>query len=353
MYRMVKAAPMAAASTLARMAASPSVGPTVRCSTISTGTGNAPARINSARSLASPSLKLPVMEVSPPAIPSPHATSGLTWGLETTSRSNTMATLRRGSPAGAQAASPVSAAHWRPPSPRKLTTTCQEAPRSTATCARAEPTASPASAGGPSRSSSPSSLSKISSSGPCGGGGGPLLGVSAGPASTPSTGRNSSCAVRPMTSTASSGSATPGSSTMMRRSPERCRVGSATPSASTRRRSTSTVRDATSPSTSTRSVSWASRTICVPPSRSSPRRGERVNARAVAPTTATSAATARQRDALDMWVPPALPAVGRRGSDQAIASWRKGGARPTDGDHNDTRSGPGWSNRSALGRPKR
>ena len=44
-----------------------------------------------------------------------------------------------------------------------------------------------------------------------------------------------------------------------------CRVGSATPSASTRRRSTSSVREAVSPSTSWRGVSWASNTICVPP----------------------------------------------------------------------------------------
>ncbi len=69
MYRIVRVAPITAAWMLARTAASPSVGPTVRCSTISTGTGSAPARINRARSFASLSVNAPVMTVSPPVMP--------------------------------------------------------------------------------------------------------------------------------------------------------------------------------------------------------------------------------------------------------------------------------------------
>jgi hypothetical protein len=100
----VSAAPSTAAWTLARIAASPRVGPTVRCAITSTGTGKAPARISNARSLASRSLKLPVMTVGPPRMPCPHATDGSTCGLEITRWSKTIATLRLGSPSGAQAA---------------------------------------------------------------------------------------------------------------------------------------------------------------------------------------------------------------------------------------------------------
>ena len=52
---------MIAASTEASMAASPSVGPTVRCSMISTGTGSAPPLIRTERSLADSWVKSPVM----------------------------------------------------------------------------------------------------------------------------------------------------------------------------------------------------------------------------------------------------------------------------------------------------
>ena len=114
-----------------------------------------------------------------------------------------------------------------------------------------------------------------------------------------------SWAVLPMTSTASSGSVTPGSSTITRRSPERCRDGSDTPSWSTRRRRTSRVRSTVSPSTFTVSVSSASRTIWVPPRRSRPRRAGRVAMRTAAPTTAARTTAARQRGCCTIGTPPA------------------------------------------------
>ena len=55
---------MTAALALASMAASPRVGPTVRWSMTSTGSGSAPPSISSARSLASASVKPPVMLVA-------------------------------------------------------------------------------------------------------------------------------------------------------------------------------------------------------------------------------------------------------------------------------------------------
>ena len=120
MNSIVRAAPSTAACTLASMAASPRVGPTVRCSTTSTGTGRAPARMSSARSPASSPVKSPVITVWPPPMPCSQATEGSTWGLEITWPSSTMATRRVGSPSCWQAASPVSAAQRRPPSPWKL-----------------------------------------------------------------------------------------------------------------------------------------------------------------------------------------------------------------------------------------
>ena len=125
MYRIVRAVPSTAACTLALIAASPSVGPTVRCSTTSTGTGRAPARISNDRSWASRSVKSPVITVWPPPMPCSQATEGSTWGLEMTWRSSTMATRRVGSPGGWQAASPVSSAQRRPPSPWNSIATCQ------------------------------------------------------------------------------------------------------------------------------------------------------------------------------------------------------------------------------------
>ena len=88
---------MTAAWALARMAASPRVGPMVRCSTTSTGTGRAPARMSRARSLASPWVKLPVITVVPPGMPTSQPTPEPTAGLETTRSSRTMAMRRVGS----------------------------------------------------------------------------------------------------------------------------------------------------------------------------------------------------------------------------------------------------------------
>ena len=326
MYRIVRLAPIRAAATLARTAASPRVGPMVRCSMTSTGTGRAPARIRRARSLASASLNWPVMTVSPPVMPWPHRTSVPTCGLEMTSRSSTMATRLLGSPSGAHAASPVSVAHWPPPAPRKSICTLHRAPMSVSSAARADPTASPATAGGPSRSGSPLSPWNPSPGPPCC--------SSVGLLPTPSTGRNSSCAVRPITSTAPSGSATPGSLTMIRRPPERCNDGSATPRASTLRRSTSNVRDMTSPSTLILSVSRACRTIWVPPCRSNPSRTGLVSVSAAAPTTATRTARARHRERLDIGASlPALPARSRRRSNDGELELGRGATadrRPPD-----------------------
>ena len=115
----------------------------------------------------------------------------------------------------------------------------------------------------------------------------------------PSTGWKVSCAVRPITLAASRGSCRPGSSTMIRRSPDRVRVGSATPSASTRRRSTSTARSVDSPSAFTVGESCVSRTIWVPPRRSSPSRAGVVTATYSEPATIARAIRARTSGARD------------------------------------------------------
>src|SRR5215211_7845486 len=164
MNSIVRAAPRTAAWTLAEMAASPRVGPTVRCSTTCTGTGRAPARMSRARSSASRSVKSPVMTVWPPPMPCPQATDGSTWGLEITWRSSTMATRRLGSPAGWQAAWPVSSAQRRPPSPRNPIDTCQRAWSCGSSSARASPTASPVRAAEPSRNRPPPSSARTRSS---------------------------------------------------------------------------------------------------------------------------------------------------------------------------------------------
>jgi hypothetical protein len=62
------------------MAAAPSVGPTVRCSTISMGTGSAPPLMSSARSRASSAPKEPVICVEPDGRPTLQPMDGATWG---------------------------------------------------------------------------------------------------------------------------------------------------------------------------------------------------------------------------------------------------------------------------------
>jgi hypothetical protein len=165
MNPMVSDTPMSAAWVLAAIASAPRVGPMVRCSTTLTGTGSAPARISSASSRASLSVKSPVITVLPPPMPCPHWIDGSTCGLEITWRSSTIATRRRGSPGCWQAALPVSSAHCRPPTPRNSIATCQRVCTCGSSSARASPTTPPPSAAGPSRSLPPCSSASASSPG--------------------------------------------------------------------------------------------------------------------------------------------------------------------------------------------
>ncbi len=107
----VAARPMSTACTLASIAAAPRVGPTVRCSITSTGTGRAPPWTRAARSCASSWVKVPVICVVPPVMPTPQAICAPTDGEEMTSPSRTIAIRRVGSPGAAQAAWPVSCSH--------------------------------------------------------------------------------------------------------------------------------------------------------------------------------------------------------------------------------------------------
>ncbi len=244
---------MIAARALASMASAPSVGPTVRCSTTSTGTGSAPERITSASSSASSWVKEPVICVLPPIMPVPQPTDGSTCGEEITSSSSRNAICLRGSPGGAQAASALTRCQAAGASPwNSMPTVHPMPPCAGAAWAFLMPS--------PVMTASPSAIPV-----PAGEGVSP----------TPVTGWTESCAVRPRTSTASAGSWTPGSSTTMRRSPERASTGSATPSSSTRRRSTSMARSVASEAL----PSGVSSTICVPPRRSRPRRGAVVSRR--------------------------------------------------------------------------
>ena len=263
----MSASPITPARALASIASWPRVGPTVLCCTTSTGTGSAPPETSAASSSASSAVKLPVIEVLPPTIPTPQRTSGDTCGEDSTALSSTIATRRCGVPGAAQAAAPVSCSQSRSPVPRNSTVT--DRPPSCSTCAAALPTPSPVSAAGPIASGWPDSSATtwgfvVS-----------IVGTGS-PVAAPVTGWKVSCAVLPMTAAASSGSCTPGSSTMIRRSPDLASVGSATPSASTRLRSTSRARSVAAASARTPLPSRVSSTIWVPPRRSRPRRGVRV-----------------------------------------------------------------------------
>ncbi len=203
--------------------------------------------------------------------------------------SSTMATRRRGSPAGWQAASPVTFAQRSPPASSKSTVTCQPAPLCWSKRASAPLTSSPVRVGVSSRRRRPSSSGRTRS---------PFSPSAASasapvPSAVPSTGWTVSCAVRPSTSAACWGSWTPGSSTTTRLSPERTMVGSATPSASIRPRSTSTVRSVASRSASVVLVDLVSSTIWVPPRRSSPRRTGMVRAMVTAAAITRRATSAR------------------------------------------------------------
>ena len=119
----VSRTPITAAWALASMAAAPSVAPTVRCSITSTGTGSAPPRIRTARSLASFAVNDPVIWVEPPAMPTSQGTDGSTCGDEMTWSSSTIATRRVGSLGAAHAAAAVSCCQAEPPLPLKSTVT--------------------------------------------------------------------------------------------------------------------------------------------------------------------------------------------------------------------------------------
>src|SRR5262249_60050230 len=88
----------------------------------------------------------------PPAMPPLEATCGSTGGEEMISLPSTIAPRRAGSPAGAQAALPVTCAQARPPEPRKSTVTYQVPRPSGSVWAAAPVTPAPVSAAGPRRS---------------------------------------------------------------------------------------------------------------------------------------------------------------------------------------------------------
>ena len=111
------------------MASAPSVGPTVRFSMMCTGTGSAPPSIRIERFLASSGVKLPVIWVDPPGIPTPHWMSETTSGEEMMSLSSTIAMRRPGDPICWHAASAVSFFQaLRPSEPLKLTVTNHPVP---------------------------------------------------------------------------------------------------------------------------------------------------------------------------------------------------------------------------------
>ena len=116
----------------------------------STGTGSAPPLMRTASWSASSWLKLPVIWVVPPWMPTLHADAVCTCGELMTWPSSTIATRRSVSPLGLQAAWPVRVSHLRPPSPWKSTETKRCVPVVGSTPAVASPTSSPVSAAGPS-----------------------------------------------------------------------------------------------------------------------------------------------------------------------------------------------------------
>ena len=234
MKRPVRTMPMMPASMDASMAAAPSVGPTRRSEIAVSSSGSAPPSISAARSLASVEVKLPVMSVEPPRMPTSQPTSSLTSGEEMTSPSRTIAMRRLGSPDGLQAALPVMSAQVLPPLPLKSIATTHSTLCSRCT-ALAPLISSPWMTVGPTSSVSPWSDGRTWLSF--------LAGLASGWA-VPITSWMVSLAVLPMRSSASCASSslvTPGSSTRIRFSPWRTSVDSATPRASTRPRSTSRV----------------------------------------------------------------------------------------------------------------
>ena len=141
------------------------------------------------------------MTVDPPVIPTSQRTPGSTRGDEMTRPSSAIATRRRGSSGGWQAASAVSRSQVRWPADRKSTVTCQSVPNRGSGAASAPATAEPSRAAGPSRTGCPVSSGTVRSR--RGSAGAP--GATAAAAPAPRTGWMVSCAVRPITSTACRG----------------------------------------------------------------------------------------------------------------------------------------------------
>ncbi len=143
-----------------------------------------------------------------------------------------------------------------------------------------------------------------------------FVGSASAEAAWPITGCTVSCAVRPMTSLAWSGSCTSGSSTRMRSSPTRASVGSAMPRPSTRPRRISIARSTLAAVGSTSPVFLACSMIWVPPRRSSPRRGSWFSARATQPASRPRTSTRRTKAPRDMR--DILPDVSRLTESAAI-----------------------------------
>ncbi len=131
------------------MASLPSVGPTWLREMTFRFSGRAPPLTRVASWSASSRVKLPVIWVDPPWIPTLHCTLLATGGELMTSLSSTMATRRLGSPSGLQAAAPVRVSHCRLPAPLKSMTTKRPMPVVGSVPTLASPMPSPVRAAGP------------------------------------------------------------------------------------------------------------------------------------------------------------------------------------------------------------
>ena len=218
---------MTAAFALASIAAAPRVGPTVRCSMTSTGTGSAPPRIRAASSLASSVVNVAGDLRAAPRDADVAGTSSSTCGEEITWSSSRIATRRFGSPGGSHAAVP---GQVRPRPPAVAAEVDRDVPAAAALAVDRGLRPVDALSGQRGWTEADRQAVLVVDD-PTTSGSGSALGDGDGDADgrrawasasgTPSTGWNVSWAVRPMTSAASRGSCSPGSSTMMRRSPER------------------------------------------------------------------------------------------------------------------------------------
>src|SRR5918995_1313316 len=293
MKRPVRSRPMRPASIEASIAAAPNEGPTRRSEIAVSSSGSDPPSISAASSLASADVKLPVMSVDPPRMPTSQPTPVLTSGDVSTSPSRTIAMRRLGSPEGLHAALPVMSAQVSPPLPSKSIATTHSTLCSRWT-ALAPVTSSPWITVGPTSSVSPWSESRTRLSF--------LLGSASGSV-VDRTSWMVSLAVVPIRSSASWASVslvTPGSSTRIRFSPWRTRVDSATPSASTRPRRTCSVLSTFSALAGVCSVPSAWKTNCAPPLRSRPRLGLTLRASAAHPARRPSTRKNRTQTPRDM-----------------------------------------------------